>query len=133
MEAEKSNTDSASSPRFDQQKPTPLLTRQLSQKSNCLCSPTNHAGSFRCRRHRTSLKRSSMSYGSALSELANTKASPEHGSPLRAANHPPADTDSRPCSRRHCLSARTLRFARTSPPARIRSGDKQLKPITEDT
>lgn len=29
------------------------LTRQQSMtKSNCLCSPTTHAGSFRCRLHR---------------------------------------------------------------------------------
>ncbi|XP_019059519.1 PREDICTED: uncharacterized protein LOC104825564 [Tarenaya hassleriana] len=30
------------------------LTRQTSiTKNNCLCSPTTHAGSFRCRLHRT--------------------------------------------------------------------------------
>ncbi|XP_062110426.1 uncharacterized protein LOC133822191 [Humulus lupulus] len=30
------------------------LTRQQSvTKNNCLCSPTTHAGSFRCRLHRT--------------------------------------------------------------------------------
>ncbi|KAJ1399523.1 hypothetical protein SESBI_30286 [Sesbania bispinosa] len=30
------------------------LTRQPSMtKTNCLCSPTTHAGSFRCRLHRT--------------------------------------------------------------------------------
>lgn len=30
-----------------------VLTRQPSApKSNCLCSPTSHAGSFRCRLHR---------------------------------------------------------------------------------
>ncbi|BFG16330.1 uncharacterized protein Pyn_10504 [Prunus yedoensis var. nudiflora] len=29
------------------------LSRQLSMtKNNCLCSPTTHAGSFRCRLHR---------------------------------------------------------------------------------
>ncbi|KAJ9176316.1 hypothetical protein P3X46_011643 [Hevea brasiliensis] len=31
----------------------PQLTRQPSAtKNNCLCSPTSHAGSFRCRLHR---------------------------------------------------------------------------------
>lgn len=31
----------------------PQLTRQPSvTKNNCLCSPTSHAGSFRCRLHR---------------------------------------------------------------------------------
>ncbi|KAK4780781.1 hypothetical protein SAY87_016887 [Trapa incisa] len=34
---------------------TPALARQASAtKSTCLCSPTTHAGSFRCRLHRTS-------------------------------------------------------------------------------
>ncbi|GMN41552.1 hypothetical protein TIFTF001_010770 [Ficus carica] len=34
--------------------PGPGLTRQPSvTKSNCLCSPTTHAGSFRCRLHRS--------------------------------------------------------------------------------
>ncbi|MCD9639055.1 hypothetical protein HAX54_023335 [Datura stramonium] len=45
-----------------------------SAKYNCLCSPTTHAGSFRCRYHRTSsLTRNSMSVGSKLSELAAEK------------------------------------------------------------
>ncbi|OIT00037.1 hypothetical protein A4A49_02632 [Nicotiana attenuata] len=45
-----------------------------SAKYNCLCSPTTHAGSFRCRYHRTSsLTRNSMSVGSKLSELAAGK------------------------------------------------------------
>ncbi|KAJ9169465.1 hypothetical protein P3X46_017660 [Hevea brasiliensis] len=31
----------------------PQITRQRSAtKNNCLCSPTSHAGSFRCRLHR---------------------------------------------------------------------------------
>nr|AAD02552.1 PGPS/D10 [Petunia x hybrida] len=45
-----------------------------STKYNCLCSPTTHAGSFRCRYHRSSsLTRNSMSVGSKLSELAAGK------------------------------------------------------------
>ncbi|WMV38753.1 hypothetical protein MTR67_032138 [Solanum verrucosum] len=45
-----------------------------SAKYNCLCSPTTHAGSFRCRYHRSaSLTRNSMSVGSKLSELAAEK------------------------------------------------------------
>nr|XP_016465121.1 PREDICTED: uncharacterized protein LOC107787995 [Nicotiana tabacum] len=45
-----------------------------SAKYNCLCSPTTHAGSFRCRYHRTSsLTRNSISVGSKLSELAAGK------------------------------------------------------------
>ncbi|KAE9607061.1 hypothetical protein Lal_00026091 [Lupinus albus] len=32
-----------------------VLTRQpsMTKNNNCLCSPTTHAGSFRCRLHRT--------------------------------------------------------------------------------
>ncbi|KAJ8500203.1 hypothetical protein OPV22_010755 [Ensete ventricosum] len=47
-----------------------MLTKQASQKASCLCSPTTHAGSFRCRLHRNSLHHSSASVGSGLSELA---------------------------------------------------------------
>ncbi|CAK9170213.1 unnamed protein product, partial [Ilex paraguariensis] len=57
------------------------LTKTTSVRYNCLCSPTTHAGSFRCRYHRSaSLTRSSISVGSKLSELAGK--SP--GSPLHA-------------------------------------------------
>ncbi|OVA08283.1 hypothetical protein BVC80_1297g38 [Macleaya cordata] len=46
-----------------------------SAKANCLCSPTTHAGSFRCRHHRTSpLTRSGGSIGSNLSDLADKSA-----------------------------------------------------------
>ncbi|GFZ12366.1 serine-rich protein-like protein [Actinidia rufa] len=48
------------------------LRKSSSVHYNCLCSPTTHAGSFRCRYHRNhGLARSSMSVGSNLSELAN--------------------------------------------------------------
>ncbi|KAF5728484.1 putative Serine-rich protein-related [Tripterygium wilfordii] len=39
-------------------------------RSNCLCSPTTHAGSFRCRYHRFSGMHRGGSVGSNLSELA---------------------------------------------------------------
>lgn len=38
-------------------------------KYNCLCSPTTHVGSFRCRHHRN-MSRNSRSVGSELNELA---------------------------------------------------------------
>ncbi|XAR55234.1 hypothetical protein NMG60_11035252 [Bertholletia excelsa] len=48
------------------------LTKAPSLKHNCLCSPTNHAGSFRCRYHRNpGLTRASGSIGSKLSELGS--------------------------------------------------------------
>ncbi|GAA0155009.1 hypothetical protein LIER_12836 [Lithospermum erythrorhizon] len=42
-------------------------------KFNCLCAPTTHPGSFRCRYHRNNkpgLARNSMSVGLKLAELA---------------------------------------------------------------
>ena len=39
-------------------------------KLNCLCSPTTHAGSFRCRHHRATGMPRGRSVGSNLSELA---------------------------------------------------------------
>lgn len=63
-------------------KPVPVLlpTKSMSmvihnspttEKNNCLCAPTTHAGSFRCRQHRNSgLKRVSKSVGSGLNNLA---------------------------------------------------------------
>ncbi|XP_059662851.1 uncharacterized protein LOC132308695 [Cornus florida] len=48
------------------------LRKTSSVRYNCLCSPTTHAGSFRCRKHRnaSTLTRNSMSVGSKLSDLA---------------------------------------------------------------
>ncbi|KAI6690768.1 hypothetical protein NL676_027596 [Syzygium grande] len=40
-------------------------------KSNCLCSPTTHVGSFRCRFHRNSGLSRGGSVGSNLSELGS--------------------------------------------------------------
>ncbi|PON64248.1 hypothetical protein PanWU01x14_125620 [Parasponia andersonii] len=50
------------------------LTRQQSvTKNNCLCSPTTHAGSFRCRLHRSpSLQRTkSMEANAALRDTTS--------------------------------------------------------------
>ncbi|CAN6559079.1 unnamed protein product [Malus baccata var. baccata] len=57
--------------------PTSQDTPKSSRWKNCLCSPTTHAGSFRCRHHRTSsiglgLNRVGASVGSNLSELAKS-------------------------------------------------------------
>ncbi|KAK4344194.1 hypothetical protein RND71_037288 [Anisodus tanguticus] len=50
------------------------LRKTSSAKYSCLCSPTTHEGSFRCRYHRNSgLTRTSLSVGSKLSELAAGK------------------------------------------------------------
>ncbi|KAH0458415.1 hypothetical protein IEQ34_013730 [Dendrobium chrysotoxum] len=71
MEIEKSaESMGSSSPR----KAARELQKQLSQKANCLCSPTTHAGSFRCRHHRSSLRRNSSSC-STVAELANKESS----------------------------------------------------------
>ncbi|XP_028769415.1 uncharacterized protein LOC114726859 [Neltuma alba] len=53
------------------------LTRQTSMsKTNCLCSPTTHTGSFRCRLHRTtSLNRTkSIESASTLPDQLSTVA-----------------------------------------------------------
>lgn len=46
-----------------------VLSKGPGVKYNCLCSPTTHAGSFRCRHHRN-ISRNSRSVGSKLNELA---------------------------------------------------------------
>ncbi|KAM0998898.1 hypothetical protein FF1_005670 [Malus domestica] len=56
-------------------------TPKSARWKNCLCSPTTHVGSFRCRHHRTSsfgsgLSRVGSSVGSNLSELENRKVEP---------------------------------------------------------
>jgi len=50
-----------------------LLRQANMNKNNCLCSPTTHAGSFRCRLHRTpslirtkSMESSSSTHGSVV-------------------------------------------------------------------
>ncbi|OIV94492.1 hypothetical protein TanjilG_25554 [Lupinus angustifolius] len=49
-----SANDAISSTGMEFQGTQGVLTRQPSMtKNNCLCSPTTHAGSFRCRLHRT--------------------------------------------------------------------------------
>ncbi|XP_015894501.1 uncharacterized protein LOC107428479 [Ziziphus jujuba] len=50
------------------------LTRQPSvSKNNCLCSPTTHAGSFRCRLHRTPSLQRTKSMDSASSRESTSK------------------------------------------------------------
>ncbi|GMP53236.1 hypothetical protein CsSME_00018761 [Camellia sinensis var. sinensis] len=54
--------------------PSSPITFQKSSsvKYNCLCSPTTHAGSFRCRYHRNpGMARSSVSVGGKLNELGS--------------------------------------------------------------
>ncbi|GMN59156.1 hypothetical protein TIFTF001_028252 [Ficus carica] len=48
----------------------PAVTKSPSARWNCLCSPTTHAGSFRCRHHRGSSFSRAGSVGSNLSQLA---------------------------------------------------------------
>ncbi|KAG6637847.1 hypothetical protein CIPAW_11G206800 [Carya illinoinensis] len=46
------------------------ISRWKSCKSTCLCSPTTHVGSFRCRHHRSGSMHRGGSVGSNLSSLA---------------------------------------------------------------
>ncbi|KAL3736572.1 uncharacterized protein LOC104452162 [Eucalyptus grandis] len=51
---------------------SPRASKAMSRsKSNCLCSPTTHVGSFRCRIHRSSSISRGSSVGSNLSELGS--------------------------------------------------------------
>ncbi|KAJ4961050.1 hypothetical protein NE237_020960 [Protea cynaroides] len=54
--------------------PTPKLVRQTSGKTNCLCSPTTHAGSFRCRLHRSSSLQRTKSAETATFHDSSSKA-----------------------------------------------------------
>ncbi|XVE50896.1 hypothetical protein DITRI_Ditri01bG0200000 [Diplodiscus trichospermus] len=51
-------------------------SKPSSARWNCLCSPTTHAGSFRCRHHRLGGMTRGGSVGSNLSMLANSKSEP---------------------------------------------------------
>ncbi|XP_022735512.1 uncharacterized protein LOC111288802 [Durio zibethinus] len=51
-------------------------TKPSGARWNCLCSPTTHAGSFRCRHHRLAGMTRGGSVGSKLSFLANSKSEP---------------------------------------------------------
>ncbi|MBA0573808.1 hypothetical protein Golob_001065 [Gossypium lobatum] len=51
--------------------PGEAAAKSSASKSNCLCSPTTHAGSFRCRYHRAGFPRAA-SVGSKLSMLGDT-------------------------------------------------------------
>ncbi|KAL5548721.1 hypothetical protein UlMin_003952 [Ulmus minor] len=46
-----------------------VMAKSPSTRWNCLCSPTTHVGSFRCRHHRNSGMYRGGSVGSNLSEL----------------------------------------------------------------
>ncbi|KAL8242569.1 hypothetical protein R6Q59_012872 [Mikania micrantha] len=48
--------------------PSPTARKSSANKMTCMCAPTNHRGSFRCRHHRNSA-----SVGSNLSELGNRR------------------------------------------------------------
>lgn len=57
------------------------IRRQNSAKSNCLCSPTTHAGSFRCRLHRgpsvqrtKSMDSASLQYSTSKADTSNVEA-----------------------------------------------------------
>ncbi|KAK7387189.1 hypothetical protein VNO78_27766 [Psophocarpus tetragonolobus] len=54
-----------------------ITRKNSSGKLNCLCSPTTHVGSFRCRHHRTSRSemRRGKSVGSNISELGSKASS----------------------------------------------------------
>ncbi|KAK8497620.1 hypothetical protein V6N13_141310 [Hibiscus sabdariffa] len=52
--------------------PRAAAGRPSGSKLNCLCSPTTHVGSFRCRYHRAGMSRGG-SVGSKLSMLGNSK------------------------------------------------------------
>nr|KYP49765.1 hypothetical protein KK1_028449 [Cajanus cajan] len=48
------------------------ITRKNSNgRLNCLCSPTTHVGSFRCRHHRSAVMRRGRSIGSNLAALGS--------------------------------------------------------------
>ncbi|KAK0575093.1 hypothetical protein LWI29_033895 [Acer saccharum] len=65
--------------------PTSGLTRQPSgSKSNCLCSPTTHAGSFRCRLHRAPSLQRTKSIDSSSTYSTSNKANVSNGNTIEA-------------------------------------------------
>ncbi|KAL6351460.1 hypothetical protein AAG906_040814 [Vitis piasezkii] len=65
----------------------PVLTRQPSNaKSNCLCSPTTHAGSFRCRLHRAPSLQRTKSIDSASQRESFPKVNTASGNTTNNAN-----------------------------------------------
>ncbi|CBI18642.3 unnamed protein product, partial [Vitis vinifera] len=65
----------------------PVLTRQPSNaKSNCLCSPTTHAGSFRCRLHRAPSLQRTKSMDSASQRESFPKVNSASGNTTNNAN-----------------------------------------------
>lgn len=57
-----------------------LLRQPSMNKNNCLCSPTTHAGSFRCRLHRTPSLLRTKSMESSSSSSAHDQNSLIHAS-----------------------------------------------------
>ncbi|KAL5972420.1 hypothetical protein ACLOJK_041674 [Asimina triloba] len=56
-----------------------IFMKQTSGKYSCLCSPTTHVGSFRCRQHRNAGNmRSSASVGSGLASLSGKTSPVDH-------------------------------------------------------
>ncbi|XP_057440978.1 uncharacterized protein LOC130732973 [Lotus japonicus] len=54
-----------------------MMRKSSSERWNCLCSPTKHAGSFRCRRHRSTSMHRSMSIDSRLSSMPSKDSPPQ--------------------------------------------------------
>ncbi|KAK9084576.1 hypothetical protein Sjap_024987 [Stephania japonica] len=66
------NKASASSSPVASPRHISALVKQSSVRMSCLCAPTTHAGSFRCRLHRKpGLTRNGASLGSNLYELGS--------------------------------------------------------------
>ncbi|KAL5100623.1 hypothetical protein RYX36_004950 [Vicia faba] len=65
-----------------------LLRQPSMNKNNCLCSPTTHAGSFRCRLHRTPnlIRTKSTESSSSSSSSTHDQASLIHASVVVDAN-----------------------------------------------
>ncbi|KAG4923755.1 hypothetical protein AAZX31_18G072200 [Glycine max] len=66
-----SPTTSQNSHMFMSPTSQPITRKNSNGRLNCLCSPTTHAGSFRCRHHRSSGIRRGKSVGSNLAELGS--------------------------------------------------------------
>ncbi|KAJ1410824.1 hypothetical protein SESBI_21632 [Sesbania bispinosa] len=47
------------------------MRKSSNERWNCLCSPTTHVGSFRCRRHRSGGVHRARSVGSTLSAMGS--------------------------------------------------------------
>ncbi|CAA7062636.1 unnamed protein product [Microthlaspi erraticum] len=87
--AEKYSTSLTKMKKQSQDQNSPSLRRWSStsgkpSRQNCLCSPTTHAGSFRCRHHRVDSLTRVGSIGTNLAVLLSSKSSRFSNSPLKA-------------------------------------------------